>query len=129
MLPLLIFLGSMAAALLIVLMVIHLNRRSRQKKIATYTGSAPGIIVSIQSKDSDSPWVIHVSYQVDGIEYHVSETAKLKSETIRIAGVPVGHQKTFAMGPVKEGDQVEIRYDPAHPEKAIIRGNEGLVTN
>lgn len=102
------------------------NRRKRKNKI--YMGITRGRVVGIVDKGLDYPWVIHVVYTVNGIDYEIRETAKIKSTAIKVAGIPVGQKKSFVLGAVKEGDFLEIHYDTAHPEKAIIYGNDGAVT-
>ena len=46
----------------------------------------------------DYPWVIHVQYNVNGHDYKIKETAKMKSTAIKIAGIPVGQRKNFVLG-------------------------------
>ena len=113
----------------VVFMVLSINKSKRKKKNETYTGIADGTVMRIVDKGIDSPWVIHVSYMVDGKRYEIKETAKLKSETIKLGSVPVGQRKTFVMESLAEGDKVTVKYDVNRPEKAIIAGNEGVVTS
>lgn len=37
-------------------------------------------------------------------------------------------KKTFVLGAVQEGDSVTILYDEKNPQKAVIYGNDGLIT-
>lgn len=113
---------------IVVFIVLGISKNSRKRKKNNYMGIAQGRVVRIVDKGLDYPWVIHVQYRVNGIDYEIKETAKMKSTAIKIAGIPVGQRKTFVLGDVKEGDLLEIRYDEAHPEKAIIYGNDGVVT-
>lgn len=76
----------------------------------------------------DYPWVIHVQHNVKGIDYEIKETAIIKSTAIKVTGILIGQRKTFVLEAVKEGDLLEIHYDEAYPEKAIIYGNAGVVT-
>lgn len=102
---------------------------SRKRKFERCTGTVRGKVVGIKDRGPSYPWVIQVVYTVDGKDYEVSETAKMKTKAIKVAGIPIGMEKTFMLGDVREGDWIEIRYDPEHPEKAIIPGNEGLITD
>lgn len=113
----------------VVFIMLSINKSKRKKKNETYTGIADGTVMRIVDKGIDFPWVIHVSYMADGKRYEIKETAKLKSETIKLGPVPVGQRKIFAMGSLTEGDKVTVKYDVNRPEKAIIAGNEGVVTS
>lgn len=108
--------------------VLAVSRRNREKKKRAYRGIAQGTVVEIRNKGLDHPWVVYVVYKVHGQEYQIRETAKLKSETVRIGRLPVGQRKTFVLGPLREGDSVEVRYDMEHPEKGILYGNDGCIT-
>lgn len=123
-LSLLIFLVQALAVFGILL----IGKRNRMKKKETYLGKTRGTITRIVDKGIEHPWVIHVQYEVDGIMYEIKETAKMKSKAIKVAGIPVGQRKSFVLGAVREGDLLEIRYDLQHPEKAIIYGNDGMMT-
>ena len=46
-------------------------------------------------KGLDYPWVIHVQYKVNGIDYKIKETAKMKSTAIKVAGIPGRSEKDF----------------------------------
>lgn len=98
------------------------------KRKRNYRGITQGKVIRIVDKGMDYPWAIHVQYNVNGHDYKIKETAKMKSTAIKIAGIPVGQRKTFVLGNIKEGDLIEIHYDEDHPEKAIIYGNDGVVT-
>lgn len=51
----------------------------------------------------EHPSVIQAVYHVNGKEYRIRETAKLKSTTIKVGKIPVGQKKSFVMGPVAQG--------------------------
>lgn len=123
-----IFAAIILIPIIIVFIVLGISKISRRRKKNNYMGITQGRVIRIVDKGLDYPWVIHVQYKVNGIDYEIKETAKMKSTAIKIAGIPVGQRKTFVLGDVKEGDLLEIRYDEAHPEKAIIYGNDGVVT-
>lgn len=128
MMVLLIFAIIIVVPALTVFLILASAKARRKKKIETYTGSTQGLIEKISTRGVDAPWIIYVAYRVDGVEYRIRETAKLKSETIRLGKIPIGQKKTFVLGPVREGDFVTIKYDLNNPAKAIILGNEGLMT-
>lgn len=123
-----IFVAIILIPIIIVFIVLGISKNSRRRKKNNYMGITQGRVIRIVDKGLDYPWVIHVQYKVNGIDYEIKETAKMKSTAIKVAGIPVGQRKTFVLGVVKEGDLLEIRYDEAHPERAIIYGNDGVVT-
>lgn len=123
-----IFASIILIPTIVVFIVLGISKNSRKRKKNNYMGITQGRVIRIVDKGLDYPWVIHVQYKVNGIDYEIKETAKMKSMAIKVAGIPVGQRKTFVLGAVKEGDMLEIRYDEAHPEKAIIYGNDGVVT-
>lgn len=128
MMILLIFALLIIVPFVVVLMILTINKSRREKKKASYTGITQGIIQKIVFKGLDHPWVIYVRYNVNGVNYEIKETAKLKATAIKIGKVPIGQRKTFVLGQVKEGDYVEIRYDKKEPRKAIIYKNNGSLT-
>ena len=114
--------------LVVVSIILVINKNIRKKKKAAYTGITQGTIRKIALKGMDHPWVIYVRYSVNGINYEIKETAKLKASAIKIGEIPIGQRKTFVLGQIKEGDFVEIRYDEKDPGKAIIYKNDGSLT-
>lgn len=115
--------------LICVFTVLGILRARRKRKNETYTGTVQGRVLDIVDKGLDHPWVIHVIYDVNGVGYSIRETAKLKSETIKAGPIPIGQRKTFVMGPVSIGDRVTVKYDVNDPQKAIIAGNDGVMTS
>lgn len=113
---------------IVVFIILGISKSNRKRKKRNYRGITQGKVIRIVDKGMDYPWVIHVQYNVNGHDYKIKETAKMKSTAIKIAGIPVGQRKTFVLGNIKEGDLIEIHYDEDHPEKAIIYGNDGVVT-
>ena len=114
--------------LLIVFGILTFGRRNRRRKEIAYTGRTQGKVIKIVHRGLDSPWVIHVGYSVNGVDYEIKETAKMKSQAIRVGRIPVGQKKTFVLGSIREGDFVTVCYDEAAPQKAIIYGNDGVMT-
>ncbi len=115
--------------LAVVFMVLGINKSRRRNKHLKYKGVTEGRVLKIVDKGLDYPWVIHVSYNVGDMEYMIKETAKVKSEVIKVGKMPVGQRKTFVIGPLAVGDTVTVKYDEKNPGRAIIAGNEGVVTS
>lgn len=122
----LIFCLILLPPILIVLLIrgIVLSRRRRLRERCT--ASAEGVAVRLASRGLDRPTVLTAVYTVDGKVYRVSETLKYRSEAIQVGKIPVGQRRIPRMGPVEEGCAVTVRYDPAHPEIALIEGNDGF---
>lgn len=114
--------------LAIVALVLLTARSRRERKKKNYKGFAQGIVEEIRPGGLDHPDVLCVSYSVDGIQYRVKESLKLKSELIKLGGIPVGQRKTYKMGKLSAGDLVTVQYDERKPGRAIILGNDGMVT-
>lgn len=123
---LLIFCLILLPPILVVLLVrgIVLSRRRRLRERCT--ASAEGVAERLRSKGFDRPAVLTAVYTVNGRVYRISETLKYRSEAIRVGKIPVGQRRIPRMGPVEEGCAVTVRYDPAHPEVALIEGNDGF---
>ncbi|HHU02966.1 MAG TPA: hypothetical protein GXZ91_07530 [Christensenellaceae bacterium] len=111
----------------IVAIVISTVRRNRNKKKKLYSGITKGRIDRIQHKGLDCPDIVYVSYNVNGVEYSIKETLKLKSEAIKLGGIPIGQRKTYKLGKISEGDYVTVQYDEANPQNAIITDNDGII--
>lgn len=123
-----IFTAIILIPTIVVFIILGINKNNKKKKKNNYMGITKGRVIRIVDKSLDYPWVIHVQYKVNGIDYEIRETAKMKSTAIKIVGIPVGQRKTFVLGDVKEGDLLEIRYEEEHPERTIIYSNDGVVT-
>lgn len=124
----LIFGGIVLIPFVTVLIVLAAAKKRRKRKYEKYRGMVLGTVTWIRPGGIDHPSVIHAVYHVNGKEYQIKETAKLKSRTIKVGKIPVGQKKSFVMGAVAQGDQIWIRYDERRPERAIICGNDGVVT-
>ena len=112
-----IFAAIILIPTIVVFIVLGISKNSRKRKKNNYMGITQGRVIRIVDKGLDYPWVIHVQYKVNGIDYKIKETAKMKSTAIKVAGIPVGQRKTFVLGAVKEGDLLEI-----HTMKIIQKG-------
>ena len=124
---LLIFFIILAVPVAAVFIVLGVNKYSRKKKKQKYTLLVKAQVADIIRKGSDFPDVVCAVYSVNGKQYTVKETLKLKSEAIKIAGVPIGTKKIYVLGSIKKGDTVTVRCDERDPSKAIIDGNDGFV--
>lgn len=129
MMILLFFILIIGVPLVIVLLGLWIYKMGREKKKASYQGMVEGTIVQLKKRGREAPWIIKVNYCVDGMNYQIQETVKLKSQAIRWKGIPIGQRKTFVLGKIKEGDPILIRYDMNDPKRAIIDGNDGLINN
>ena len=120
----LVLISGPAITVGIVLFCLRENRESMKK---AYAGRTVGRVVRIKPGVGHQPSVLFVSYQVDGNQYEISETIKLKSQAIRFYGIPIGQHKTWRLGPLQEGDPVTIQYHCENPGFALIAGNDGFV--
>lgn len=114
--------------LAVVMFILLIARNSRERKKKNYKGFAQGTVEKIRPGGPDHPDVLYVSYSVKGVQYQVKETLKLKSEFIKLGGIPIGQRKTYKMGKLAKGDMVTVQYDEKEPSRAIILGNDGMVT-
>lgn len=85
-----------------------------------------GAIVSLRVRGQDFPTEITVQYTVDGIDYSITETIKLKSEKIKLGFIPIGQRRVPRMPETHVGGRALVYYDPANPEKAFLAENQGL---
>lgn len=125
---LIIFAVLIFVPLAVVFTILSINKFIRRKKIAAYTGVTRGTVSKIVKRGLDHPWVIYVHYHVNHVEYEIKETAKLKSSQVTVGIIPIFQRKTFVLGNVKEGDFITVHFDEKNPQKAIILGNEGVMT-
>ena len=124
----LIFSILIIVPIIIVFTVLAINKANRKRKYSVYTGVTTGRVSKLVNKGLDFPWVIYVTYCVNQKNYQLKETAKLKSSPIKAGDITVGLKKTFVLGPIQEGDTVTILYDEKDPQKAVIYGNNGVIT-
>ena len=94
-----------------------------KKKCTEHT---TGVVFKLKDMgDENATTLIMVKYLVDGVEYEIKETLTVKNEWIKIGFLPVGQRQTPVMGLVKEGDEVDVSYNPDKPKKAFITDNTG----
>lgn len=43
-----------------------------------------GVVVDLKIKGIDSPTIVTVEYEIEGVKYTIKETLKLKSEVIKL---------------------------------------------
>lgn len=95
----------------------------RKEKLAETGAKTEGIITKFRLRGVDSSSVLTVAYEVDGVEYSVTESVRMKSEAIRLGPIPIGQRQVPVMGAVEEGTKVTVIYDPKDPKKAVIGEN------
>lgn len=95
----------------------------RKKKCTEMT---TGVVEAIRIKGLDFPTVIAVRYSVQGKEYTVKESLKLKNIPIKVGKLTTGQKKVPVLGPVQVGMSLPIKYNPLKPKKAYIVGNDGI---
>ncbi len=95
----------------------------RKEKLAETGAKTEGIITKFRLRGVDSSSVITVAYEVDGVEYSVTESVRMKSEAIRLGPIPIGQRQVPVMGAVEEETKVTVIYDPKDPKKAVIGEN------
>ena len=86
---LIILAALIAVPTVTVFTVLAVNRSVRNRKNAVYTGETKGTVSKIVDKGLDFPWVIHVKYCVDGINYEIKETAKLKADEVYLIALAI----------------------------------------
>lgn len=89
------------------------------------TAVTMGEVLALKDKGLEAPTVITVRYTVAGRDYELKESLKLKTETIRLCGIPVGQRKRLALAHARVGGKVAVMYDPETPEKAFLPENLG----
>lgn len=71
--------------------------------------------------------MIVVSYTVEGQEYQIKESVKLKSKAIKIGFLPIGQERYPAMGEIKKGTVVKVKYNSSDPARAYLVDNVGIM--
>ena len=89
------------------------------------TETTTGVVVELRSLGIDDPTVVSVGYEVDGVEYKISETLKYKSTAIKIGFLPIGMKKSIVMGEARVGTVTSVSYNPSKPSEAYITNNVG----
>ena len=67
-------------------------------------------------------------YFVDGKKYEIEEVLIVKSRPIKLGFLPIGQITEPVIGPVSDGSEVEISYNPDKPWIAFMTGNKGFRT-
>lgn len=99
----------------------------RKEKLAETGTKIEGIIIEFRLRGVGSSSVITVAYEAGGVAYSVTESVRMKSETIRLGPIPIGQRQVPVMGAVEEGTKVTVIYDPKDPRKAVIGENRRTV--
>lgn len=124
---LLIFLLILGVPTLVILLVVKGSQFLRKRKLAAYTGRTQGTVHRLKRGGLDHPDVIEVWYTVGGTQYQLRETVKLKSEWMKVGGIPIGQRKVYRMGNVGVGDSVAVQYDEENPARGLLPENEGVI--
>lgn len=85
-----------------------------------------GIVVDLKIKATVDPIVATIEYEVDGVKYTIKESLKLKNEAIKIGFIPIG-QRQIPKVKCQKGDTVIVVYDSKKPQKAHLKGNDGVI--
>lgn len=85
-----------------------------------------GVVVDLKIKGIDSPTVVTVEYEIEGVKYTIKETLKLKSEVIKLGFLPIG-QRQVPKVKCEKGKSVIIEYEEKAPDKGHIKGNGGII--
>lgn len=101
--------------------------QNEKRKISGNRNKNRGDHHRISSRGVDSSSVITVAYEAGGVAYSVTESVRMKSETIRLGPIPIGQRQVPVMGAVEEGTKVTVIYDPKDPRKAVIGENRRTV--
>ena len=94
-------------------------------KKSNCTETTQGIIKGLKSKGMDFPTMVTVEYQVNGVNYEVVESLKLKSEVIKFVFLPIGQNRVPTMGDTRVGSAAQVNYNPMNPKEAFITKNTG----
>ena len=85
-----------------------------------------GIITAVKDKGLDYPTTVKVKYSVQGKEYIIQESLKLRSVPIKAGKMPIGQRKIPVLGKIELGKSLTVKYNPLKPQKAYIVGNDGI---
>lgn len=104
----------------------------RESHIKLCTSITTGKVTQLTDKGLDKPTMITVSYNVNGNDYEITESLKLKSKMIKIGFIPIGQEKIpmikYRTGvEVIKGAEVKVNYNPNTPSMAYITDNIGII--
>ena len=91
------------------------------------TMTVNGVVKELISQGLDRPTLITVEYQVNGTIYKVTESVKLKTETVKLGFLPISQKKKPVMGDTRVGSLAIISYNPQNPSEAFITHNTGYI--
>ncbi len=90
------------------------------------TSMTKGNIVNLENKGLNFPTLITVEYVVNSNTYRITESLKLKSETIKLWFIPIGQRKIPVLPKVAVGEMVVVNYNPNEPTEAYLADNIGI---
>lgn len=91
----------------------------------TCTCEGAGKVLSIKAMGQDHRTMIVVKYTVNGKDYTVEESLKLKSQAIKLGFIPIGQKRVPVMGDTSVGSTAYVMYNPKNPGEAFLRDNVG----
>lgn len=93
-----------------------------------------GKIKKIKLRGTDFPRVLIVEYEVNGIQYEISENQVMKPyKKIKLGFIPIGY-KTKSLIEINTGiqtivgNEVKVKYNPENPKEAYLPDNDAKVT-
>jgi len=103
-------------------------RKSKKRLCSSIT---VGEVTQLKVQGLDRPTMITVSYSVNGKDYQITETLKLKSKVKKIGFLPIGQKKISVIEhrtgvEVIKGCEVKVNYNPNTPSMAYITDNIGI---
>ncbi len=90
------------------------------------TAKINGTITKKVRKGLEYPTMITVEYQVDGYNFEITESIKLRSEIIKLGFIPIGQKNYPVMGDTTVGNVTQVSYNPNNPREAYITYNIGI---
>ena len=93
-------------------------------QIKLCTETARGYIEKILTDPKSEKVKITVSYEVEGVEFKITETVANKLEIVHDKNMVVGTRKVPLLGELHEGKEVAVKYNPDKPDKAYLPKNK-----
>lgn len=84
-----------------------------------------GKVVRLYDKGNEFPFMMQVSYTVDGKTYCIEESVKLINEKVNKGFFLIGQRQVPAIHELEIGRQVTVLYNPNKPKMAYIKENVG----
>ena len=101
-------------------MVISLNI----SQIKMCTEEARGYIDKIIEDPKTDKVKIEVTYEVEGVEFKITEKVAHRLEIVHCGNEVLGTKKIPLLGELKQGKEVLVKYNPEKPDKAYLPQNK-----